>query len=75
LKWILSTLTRVDVNADLSSNELRSLIRSQCERCAPHMENIDEESDVEPEPELELGPEQIINPLVSGSLPFVRNAD
>uniref|UniRef100_A0A914RD99 Uncharacterized protein n=1 Tax=Parascaris equorum TaxID=6256 RepID=A0A914RD99_PAREQ len=37
-------MTRVDVNADLPSNELRSLIRNQCERCAPPMENIDEDS-------------------------------
>uniref|UniRef100_A0A915AKL1 PTHB1 C-terminal domain-containing protein n=1 Tax=Parascaris univalens TaxID=6257 RepID=A0A915AKL1_PARUN len=73
LKWILSTMTRVDVNADLPSNELRSLIRNQCERCAPPMENIDEESDTESEPELES--DQMINPFVSGSLPFARNSE
>ncbi|VDK50194.1 unnamed protein product [Anisakis simplex] len=75
-KWILSTFVRLDINADITANELKILLRNQCENFITNtrMENIDEELEDE-ENENEKISEQNINPLVSGSIPFIRNTE
>lgn len=65
--WAISTFQSIDLSGDLSSSDLRNLLKSYCEGTRSRMEYIQEDSEEEDEKQ---HPERTVDPLISGSLPF-----
>ncbi|CAG9537293.1 unnamed protein product [Cercopithifilaria johnstoni] len=70
IKWAISTFKSIDLNTNLTSNDLRYLLQSICEGSCGAMAYIHEDSKEE-EDDNELQQfESIVDPLISGLLPF-----
>lgn len=63
IKWIIAPNTITDIK----SSELRTLLMNRCNTSKIHMEDIDEESEGEPENR------ETFTALSSGSLPFTQS--
>ncbi|VDN00640.1 unnamed protein product, partial [Onchocerca ochengi] len=72
IKWIISKFQSIDLNSDLSLNDLRNLLQKFCEGTSgpmPYIAEDNKEDENEDDDEVEQS-ETIINPLISGLLPF-----
>ncbi|EFO19638.2 hypothetical protein LOAG_08855 [Loa loa] len=69
IKWAISTFKPIDLNTELSSNDLRYLMQSVCEGNCGTMAYIHEDSREEEDDEPQQS-EPIVDPLISGLLSF-----
>ncbi|VDK70536.1 unnamed protein product [Litomosoides sigmodontis] len=74
IKWAISTFKSIDLNANLTSNDLRYLLQSICEGNCGTMAYIHETSKEEEDDEPQQS-ELIVDPLISGLLPFGEFSD